>query len=228
MSAPQYTYPLTAEDLQSRVLFRDNLVIVINKPPGIPVHPGPRKLGPSLEDHFSALKFDYKEIPKLAHRLDRDTSGCLVLGRNDRGIKKLGKLFAAGKIRKTYWAVVHGGPKEDSGIIEGFLEKIKTPKGWYMKISDENENSQTAITAWKVLKREEGRAWLELSPQTGRTHQIRVHCQSLGCPIIGDWVYGPDPDTKTLLHLHAQSIDIPIYEDKPVIRVEATLPEHMK
>ena len=85
----QYTYELTDEDLVSRILFRDQLVIVVNKPSGIMVHPGPHRRGPSMEDHFAALKFDYKEIPRLAHRLDRDTSGCLVLGRNDRALRIL-------------------------------------------------------------------------------------------------------------------------------------------
>lgn len=223
----QHHYRVTPEDLQSRVLFRDKLVIVLNKPAAIPVHPGPSG-GHSLEDYFEALQFgEFREGPWLAHRLDRDTSGCLILGRQKKALRRLGKLFEAGMIKKTYWAVVHGGPTEDSGRIEGFLEKVKTPKGWYMKVSGKNENSQSAITGWKVMKRGDGWSWLELTPETGRTHQIRVHCQHLGCPIIGDWVYGPQAEKLPLLHLHARSVEIPLYEGKPSLRIEAPAPEHM-
>ncbi len=225
----EHHYSLTAADLQSRVLFKDKLIIIINKPAGIPVHPGPSG-GASLEDYFDALKFELPHAPWLAHRLDRDTSGCLILGRQKKALRRLGKLFETGGVTKTYWAVVHGGPKEDSGLIEGHLEKIRTPKGWYMKVSGPNTNSQTAVTAWKVMRRGEGYTWLELAPKTGRTHQIRVHCQFLGCPVIGDWVYGPpaaEGKTLPLLHLHARAIEIPLYEGEPPLRVEAPAPEHM-
>jgi tRNA pseudouridine32 synthase/23S rRNA pseudouridine746 synthase len=214
-------------DIQSRVLYRDALIIVLDKPQGIPVHPGPRK-GPSLEDHFGDLAFDYHHPPHLAHRLDRDTSGCLILGRNKKALQKLGLLFEAGRIGKTYWAIVHGGPKEDGGVVDGWLEKIKTPKGWYMKVSGENENAQTAVTEWKVLRRGEKTTWMEFRPRTGRTHQIRVHSQFLGCPIVGDWVYGPEAkegETLPLLRLHARAIEIPLYEGQPPVRVEAEPPE---
>ncbi len=222
----QHHYALTPEDLQARVIFKDKLIIVLNKPAGIPVHPGPRKL-PSLEDFFDALKFELPQAPGLAHRLDRDTSGCLILGRQKKALRRLGKLFETGAIAKTYWAIVHGGPAGDSGVIDGWLEKMKTPKGWYMKVSGKNENSQTAVTEWKVLKRGDKYSWLELKPKTGRTHQIRVHCQALGCPVIGDWVYGPPGDSLPLLHLHARAVDIPLYEDAPPLHIEAPAPEHM-
>lgn len=222
----QHHYRLTADDLQSRVLYKDKLILVINKPPGIPVHPGPGGY-PSLEDHFDSLAFELPFAPWLAHRLDRDTSGCLILGRQKKALRRLGKLFEAGKIEKIYWAIVHGGPKDDSGIIDGYLEKVREPRGWYMKVSGKNENAQTAVTEWKVLKRGDGWSFLELHPKTGRTHQIRVHCQSLGCPIIGDWVYGPEAKELPLLHLHARSISIPLYEDQPPVHVEAPVPPHM-
>lgn len=222
----QHHYTPTPEDLQSRVLYKDKLIIVLNKPAAIPVHPGPSG-GPSLEDYFDALKFELPHAPWLAHRLDRDTSGCLILGRQKKALSRLGRLFEGGKVAKTYWAIVHDGPKEDSGIIDGWLEKVKTPKGWYMKASGENENAQKAKTEWKVLKRGEGWSFLELYPKTGRTHQIRVHCQSLGCPIIGDWVYGPQEEKLPLLHLHARSIDIPLYDGQPALHVEAPPPPHM-
>lgn len=225
----QYHCTITGDELQARILFRDKLILVLNKPAGIPVHPGPSG-GNSLEDYFNALRFELPDGPWLAHRLDRDTSGCLILGRKKTALRRLGKLFEANAIHKTYWAVVHGGPKEDSGIIDGYLDKIKTPKGWYMKISGKTETAQTALTEWKVMKRGDGYSWLELHPRTGRTHQIRIHCQSLGCPVIGDWVYGPaaqDGEILPLLHLHARSIDIPLYEGQPALRIEAPAPEHM-
>lgn len=224
----EHHYQLTADDLQSRVLYKDKLIIVINKPPAIPVHPGPRGYE-SLEDHFDALKFELPEPPSLAHRLDRDTSGCLILGRQKKALRRLGKLFEAGAIKKIYWAIAHGAPKEDAGIIDGFLEKVKTPKGWYMKVCNEKVGAQRAVTEWKVMKRVNDWSWLECTPKTGRTHQIRVHCQSLGCPIIGDWVYGPQAGTDSLplLHLHARTVEIPLYEGQAPIRVEAPVPEHM-
>lgn len=223
----QHHYHLTAEDLQNRVLYKDKLIIAINKPPGIPVHPGPGKY-PSLEDHFDALAYELPFAPSLAHRLDRDTSGCLILGRQKKALRRLGKLFEAGKMAKTYWAIVHGGPKDDSGIIDGFLEKIREPRGWYMKTCGEKAEAQRAVTEWKVMKRGAGWAWLELYPKTGRTHQIRVHCQSLGCPVIGDWVYGPQAEQLPLLHLHARAITIPLYDGQPALQIEAPPPPHMK
>ncbi|MBI3440540.1 MAG: RNA pseudouridine synthase [Proteobacteria bacterium] len=225
----QHHYTLTAADLQSRVLFKDALILVINKPAGIPVHPGPGG-SHSLEDYFDELRFELPHAPWLAHRLDRDTSGCLILGRQKKSLRRLGRLFETGAIAKTYWAVVHGGPQDDSGVIDGYLEKVKTPKGWYMKVSNKNDNAQSAITEWKVMSRCGGYSWLELQPKTGRTHQIRVHCQSLGCPVIGDWVYGHPAkagEILPLLHLHARSIDIPLYEERSPVHVEASVPEHM-
>ncbi|MDE2335821.1 MAG: RNA pseudouridine synthase [Alphaproteobacteria bacterium] len=222
-------YALTAEDLQARVLFKDNLILVVNKPAGIPVHPGPRKY-PSLEDYFGALKFELPHAPWLAHRLDRDTSGCLILGRQKKALRRLGKLFESGDISKTYWAIVHGGPQEDEGLIDGWLEKVKTPQGWYMRVCGKKEAAQRAVTAWKVVKRAADFSFLELKPETGRTHQIRVHCQSLGCPVIGDWVYGPSAKegaTLPLLHLHARAIEIPLYEGQPPLVIEAPVSPHM-
>ncbi|MDD9900305.1 MAG: RNA pseudouridine synthase [Alphaproteobacteria bacterium] len=211
-------------DITKTVIYRDNLIIALNKPAGIPVHPGPRREGESLEDYFDQLCFDYHHPPHLAHRLDRDTSGCLILGRNKKGLRKMGHLFETRQVKKTYWAIVHGGPKDDEGTIDGWLEKIKTSKGWYMKTCGEKDGAQNAVTAWKVLERHENTTWLELYPQTGRTHQIRVHCQSLGCPIVGDWVYGNEQDTPLLLH--ARSIEMPLHHDEPALRVEAEVPEN--
>lgn len=222
------------KDLHSRILFKDQLIIVLDKPPGIPVHAGP-KGGESMEDYFGELRYGYKETPRLAHRLDRDTSGCLVLGRNDRALKKLGKLFETGKINKIYWAITEGRPPQDEGTIDLPLAKVKMPKGWSMKAAKKgDEGAQEAVTDYKVMKKlRNDRAWLELAPRTGRTHQIRVHLKSIGCPILGDWLYGgsevrrPPEGEFPMLHLHARSIEIPLYPDQPPLKIAAELPEHM-
>lgn len=218
-------------NLVSRIIYRDQLMIVLDKPAGIPVHAGPSG-GESLEDYFGSLRFDYKETPRLAHRLDRDTSGCLVLGRNDRALKKLGKLFEAHRIEKTYWAMTAKAPPQDAGVIDVSLLKVKLPKGWSMQTAKKTTpGAQEAVTHYKVLhKAPDGRTLIELYPKTGRTHQIRVHLQSLGCPIIGDWLYGPAPErpnTFERLCLHAHSITIPLYPDQPAVTVKAPPPDFL-
>jgi tRNA pseudouridine32 synthase/23S rRNA pseudouridine746 synthase len=224
---------MTPEDIQSRVLYKDQLVIALNKPVGIPVHAGPNG-GESLEDYFDLLSFGYKEIPKLAHRLDRDTSGCLLLGRNDRALRKLGKLFETGKIKKTYWAITEGIPQKPEGIIDTPLKKVKLPKGWSMETAKPNDaKAEKAVTEYKIINElSNNRCFIELKPQTGRTHQIRVHLQSLGCPIVGDWLYGlnpqrPDTGTFPTLHLHARSLLVPLYDQEQAISVTAQPPAHM-
>lgn len=225
-------YQMTDEELLSRVIYRDQLVIVMNKPVNMPVHAG-AKGGPSFEDHFTKLQFGYKEIPKLAHRLDRDTSGCLVLGRNDRAIRRMGRMFESGQVDKTYWAVTEAPPPQKSGTIDTPLRKVKLPKGWSMQPCGINDpDAQQAVTDYTVLKTfDDGKALLELSPQTGRTHQLRVHLQSLDCPIVGDWLYGDNKDRPAsgnfpLLHLHARRISFPLHHDAPPVDVTADTPAH--
>ncbi len=226
----RYSYDLTDEDLQSRVLFKDKSMIVINKPSGINVHPG-ISTPDSLEEHFSALRFDRREDPKLAHRLDRDTSGCLILSRRKSARSKLGKMFQNKRITKRYWAIVKGCPEENNGTVDNYIKKEKDERGWYAKIcGKKDKKGKHSITKWKILKKYDGYTWLEVEPLTGRTHQIRIHCSSLGCPIIGDWVYDRETnftDHLPPLHLHARSIMIPFYHDEKPIYVEADAPEHM-
>src|SRR5450631_3908985 len=123
---------LTADEIQARVLYRDGLMLIIDKPAGLPVHRGP-KGGASLEDYFDALRFGLPRAPSLAHRLDRDTSGCLVLGRHRKALALLGKLFKQGSVGKTYWAVVEGGPQADQGRIDLALGRLDETRGWWMK-----------------------------------------------------------------------------------------------
>ena len=209
--------------LLERVLYRDALMLVIDKPAGLPVHAGPRG-GDNLEDHLDALRFGLPRRPALAHRLDRDTSGCLVLGRHRQALARLGRLFADGKVAKTYWAVVVGSPPEPEGQIELALLKETTRAGWRMR---PEPTGQAALTLYRTLATTAGLTWLELQPRTGRTHQIRVHCAALGCPVLGDPVYGPQPSPGTSLpplHLHARAIALPLYASKPPITVTAEPP----
>ena len=138
---------MTPEQMVSRLLYRDGLMLVIDKPAGLAVHRGPNG-GESLEDHFDALRFGLPRAPALAHRLDRDTSGCLVLGRHRKALAKLGRLFKSGAVGKTYWAVVEGTPDAEAGVIELPLGRLDETRGWWMKHDPEG---QPAVTKWKVL-----------------------------------------------------------------------------
>jgi tRNA pseudouridine32 synthase/23S rRNA pseudouridine746 synthase len=163
--------------------------------------------------------------PALAHRLDKDTTGCLVLGRHHKALEKLGLLFKQGKIRKTYWAVVEGHPPEPEGLIDLPLARLDQDRGWWMKVDAAGLPSQTR---WKVLERMEDFSFVALEPLTGRTHQLRVHCASQGWPILGDPIYGTGAKSATMLHLHARAVTIPLYKAKEPIEVTAPLPEHMR
>jgi RluA family pseudouridine synthase len=215
--------PLSAQEIQARVLYRDGLILVIDKPAGLAVHVGPSG-APNLEECFDALRFGLPRAPALAHRLDADTSGVLVLGRHPKALRKLGRLFQSRESQKTYWAVVRGEPPAEHGVFDQNLLKVNTRNGWSVRVSDQG---QTAITRYKVLGRGPGTSWLELMPETGRTHQLRVHCAAAGCPIIADRVYGQaEPDQ--VLHLHARGIVLPLSPNKPPITVTAAPPPHMR
>ncbi|MES2252125.1 MAG: RNA pseudouridine synthase [Pseudomonadota bacterium] len=202
------------------------MLLVINKPSGIAVHRGMGK-GPNLEEILKEYAFGLPNPPQLAHRLDAGTSGCLVLGRHRVALKHLGHLFQTGQIKKTYWAVVNGAPDADEGVIDFPLAKQSTDKrSWWMKV---DPDGQEAITEYRVLSRGDfGLTLLELSPITGRTHQLRVHCQAMGFPILGDAIYGVrDLRDPPYLHLHARAVTIPYHQKKPAIHVVAPLPEHI-
>jgi tRNA pseudouridine32 synthase/23S rRNA pseudouridine746 synthase len=207
--------------LAERVLYRDGLMLVIDKPAGIPVHAGPGG-GPNLEQGFDGLRFGLPRPPALAHRLDRDTSGCLVLGRHPKALRRLGRLFADGQVEKVYWAVVEGAPAQAEGRIETGLAKRTRRNGWLMEVDPEG---QRAVTDYRVLGAAHGRTWLELRPRTGRTHQVRVHCAALGCPVVGDPVYGATSGEK--LQLHARGVAVPLYPARPPITVTAPVPARM-
>jgi tRNA pseudouridine32 synthase / 23S rRNA pseudouridine746 synthase len=216
---------MTAEEMVSRLLYRDALMLVIDKPAGFAVHRGP-KGGESLEDHFDALRFGLPRRPALAHRLDRETSGCLVLGRHRKALAQLGRLFKSGVVGKTYWAVVKGAPETDEGVIELPLGRLDVARGWWMK---HDPAGQPAVTKWRAMGQGKAVTWLALEPVTGRTHQLRVHCAAMGWPIVGDTIYGNAPRAGGPgLHLHAREIVVPLYKNRPPIRVVAPVPPHMR
>jgi tRNA pseudouridine32 synthase/23S rRNA pseudouridine746 synthase len=140
---------MTPEDVQARLLYRDGLMLVLDKPAGLPVHRGPKGVE-AFEDYFDALCFGLPRPPALAHRLDRDTTGCLVLGRHRKALALLGKLFKQSKVGKTYWAVVQGGPEADEGRIEIALSKRDETRGWWMKPDPQGLPS---VTTWTVMGR---------------------------------------------------------------------------
>jgi tRNA pseudouridine32 synthase / 23S rRNA pseudouridine746 synthase len=217
---------MTPEEMVSRVLYRDGLMLVIDKPAGVAVHRGP-KGGASLEDDFDALRYGLPRAPALAHRLDRETSGCLVLGRHRKALAELGRLFKLGRVGKTYWAVVEGGPDRDEGRIDLPLGRLDASRGWWMKA---DEKGLPAATTWRVLGRSGGPlTWLALEPLTGRTHQLRVHCAAMGWPIVGDAIYGSAPRIGGPgLQLHSREIVVPLYKNRDAIRVTAPVPPHMR
>ena len=216
---------MTPEETRERLLYRDGMMLVLNKPAGVAVHAGP-KGGASLEDDFDALRFGLPRKPSLAHRLDRDTAGCLVLGRHHKALEKLGLLFKQGKIAKTYWAIVSGAPEGEEGTIDLPLGRLDDKIGWWMKVDPDGQRS---MTLWRVKGQGTWRgapiAWLELEPKTGRTHQLRVHCASQGWPIFGDAIYGERADLP--LQLLARKVVVPLSKSKPPIEVEAPPPPHM-
>jgi len=218
---------MNPEEIISRLIHRDGMMLIVDKPAGIPVHRGP-KGGENLEESFEYLKFGLPRRPALAHRLDKDTSGCLVLGRHRKALERLMKLFKAGSIDKTYWAVVEGGPEADEGLIDMPLGRLDATRGWWMK---HDPNGLPSQTRWRVLGRgadADGKplAWLALEPLTGRTHQLRVHCATMGFPILGDPIYGTGGATP--LQLHAREIVVPMAKNGPATHAVAAAPPHMR
>ncbi|MBX7501446.1 RNA pseudouridine synthase [Qipengyuania sp. YG27] len=206
---------------QIPILFEDGEALVIDKPAGLPVE-RPRRGGPCLEDHFEELKLGFQRAPVPVHRIDTDTSGCLLLARNPKALKRFSKSFEDRMVEKRYLGVLAGVPEAREGTIELSLSKISSAgKGWRMIAAKKGKPS---ITHWRVLAEIDGRALVEFRPETGRTHQIRVHCQAgLGLPLLGDPVYGDGKGAPRTM-LHAAALTVP-REGKPPIAASAPLPQ---
>ncbi len=206
------------EALHDRVLYIDAEALVIDKPAGLAVHAGPSTRD-SLEDFLDGLRFGFRRPPSPVHRLDRDTSGCLLLARTDRAHKRFARTFDEGRVEKIYVAVLDGVPKEREGRIDLSLAKISSrEQGWRMV---PNPEGKAAVTNWRRVVEQGGRALVRFRPETGRTHQLRVHAASgLGLPIAGDPVYGTG---RGPMLLHALSLRVP-RDGKPAIEARAPLP----
>jgi RluA family pseudouridine synthase len=204
--------------LRERLLHVGPEVLVLDKPAGLPVS---ARSGESLERWLPSLRMGKRRDPQPAHRLDADTAGCLVLGRTAPMLARLNALFAERRVGKTYWAVLRGTLREDQGVVDAPLRKVSTKeRGWRMEA---HAAGDPARTAWRVLGRAPGLTWVELRPETGRTHQLRVHGATLGAPILGDALYGGGDAGG--LHLLARAIALPL---DPPLQATAPVPAHMQ
>lgn len=207
--------------LSDRVLFLDGEALVIDKPAGLPVD-APRDGSLSLENHLDSLRFGFKRWPLAVHRLDRDTSGCLLLARNPKAHGRFTRAFEDREVDKQYLAIVDGVPDADSGTIDLPLGKVSTAEDGWRMVGD--PKGKPSISHWEKLAVMDGRSLLRFRPETGRTHQIRVHAlEGLGFALVGDPVYGRG-GTKTRTLLHAERLVVK-RDVKPSIIAEAPFPD---
>ena len=212
--------------LTDRILFIDAEAMVIDKPAGLPVD-APRDGALAVANHLDSLRLGFQRRPAIMHRLDRDTSGCLLLARNPKAQRRFAAAFEAGTVRKEYLAVLDGVPAEADGRVALALAKVSSAAAGWRMVPD--VKGKAAATAWRVLAVVGGRALVRFLPETGRTHQLRVHAASgIGVPILGDPVYGrgagsPSTGAGQKMMLHAHRIDVP-RGDKPPVAAEAPLP----
>ena len=196
------------------ILFEDGEALVIDKPAGLPIE-RPRAGGACLEDYIEELKLGFQRAPVPVHRLDQDTSGCLLLARNPKALKRFSAAFEARQVEKLYLGVVAGKLVDDAGTISLSLAKISSAEnGWRMIAAKKGKES---TTHWRKLQEIGGLTLVEFRPETGRTHQIRVHAASgLGAALLGDPIYGsPKGASRTMLH--AAGLIVQRGEKPPVI-----------
>ena len=220
----------TIKDAQAMVMHKDAHIIIINKPAGLAVQGG-SKLRNHLDAMLPALQYDAAEVPKLVHRLDKDTSGVMVLARTAKAARMLQKAFADKTIEKTYLALVHGIPTPHEGEIQSRMEKVAEPKG--QERMEQSEDGKYAHTIYAVEDfMAKTAALVAMQPVTGRTHQLRVHAAEAGWPMVGDPKYGDKEQDQQLglnegLHLHAYKLMVPpLFGQKEQI-FTAPLPNHM-
>ena len=205
--------------LADHILHIDSEALVVDKPAGLPVD-APRDGSLSVENHLQSLMLGYREWPRAVHRLDRDTSGCLMLGRSAKAHKRLAQAFADGLVAKRYLAILDGVPQGEDGVIDLPLGKTSTrEEGWRMQ---PDPAGKPARTRWQVMDARDGRALLAFTPETGRTHQLRAHAlHGLGVAIMGDPVYGAGGDAGLMLHAADLRLERP---GKTLIAAHAPFP----
>jgi 23S rRNA pseudouridine955/2504/2580 synthase len=227
--APHAADPKVVAELERMVLYRDDKLIVLNKPAGLATQGGP-----GISRHLDRMLAAWPDRPRLVHRLDRETSGVIVVARTPGVAAKLAAGFRGRTMEKVYWAIVVGRPVPVEGRIDMALaRRAPGPGGARVAPAERGEDDAAhAITDFRTLDHA-GRkfAWLELHPLTGRTHQLRVHCAAIGAPILGDEAYGAprepgDALNDDMLHLHARRLTLP-HPDGGTLTVEAELPPHM-
>ena len=205
--------------LIDHVLHIDSEALVVDKPAGLPVD-APRDGAISVENHLQSLMLGYREWPRPVHRLDRDTSGCLMLGRSTKAHKRLSDAFAAGLVEKRYLAILDGVPEGEEGVVDMPLGKTSTKADGWRMVPD--ENGKAARTRWQVMAEKDGRALVAFRPETGRTHQLRAHAlHGLGAAISGDPFYGTAQDGGMMLHAADLRLERP---GKTLIAAHAPFP----
>jgi 23S rRNA pseudouridine955/2504/2580 synthase len=219
--------------LSTITLYEDDDLLVLNKPPGIAVQGG-TKTPHHIDRLLEGLGDGPETRPRLVHRLDRDTSGVLVVAKRRAVAAKLGRAFQTRSVRKIYWALVHGVPKPHQGKIEAALVKAGGPDGDRVRKArpGEQEVAQSAVTHYAVVDRAgQDVSFVSLKPVTGRQHQLRAHMAILGHPILGDAKYPSGAElpqgVENKLHLHARRISFPHPSGEGVVDVTAPLPDHM-
>ena len=242
-SRPNPKFDSTLEkQLLVSIIFRDDHLIALNKPEGLASQGGSFQGDRHIDAYKSALQFDASEAPRLIHRLDKDTSGVLLLARNVKAANIFSSLFKEKLIEKVYWALVEGVPKKEEGIVESYIGKEDIWRPDFQKdLSKEKRtwdmgNKKKAISYYKLIEKVGSQySWLQLKPATGRTHQLRIHCAELGTKIVGDRKYsnGQSRNLKDIpfgskkLFLHARSLNFMHPVSKKNIIIEAELPKHM-
>ena len=204
------------------ILYEDGEALVIDKPGGLPMD-RPRKGGESLEDHLGELRLGFQRPPVPVHRLDTDTSGCLLLARNPKALKRFAAAFEARQVTKRYLGILAGVPEAKEGTVELALAKISSAAdGWRMIPA---KRGKPALTEWRVVTESGGRALVEFRPLTGRTHQLRVHAASgIGIPLLGDPVYGDGKGAWRTM-LHAVALDVAREGKTPIAATAPWPPE---
>ena len=234
--------PLLEKELIDSIIFKDKYLIAINKPEGLASQGGSYQGDRHIDAYKSTFQFDSNEVPRLIHRLDKDTSGVLLLARNAKTANIFTSLFREKLIEKVYWALVEGVPRKEEGIVESYIGKVDIWKPNFQKeliqekSSWNRENKKKALSYYKVIEQVGSQySWLQLKPATGRTHQLRIHCAELGTTIVGDRKYRTSqsrnhkdtPLGSKKLFLHAKSLTFMHPVSKKTTIIEAELPKHM-